>query len=107
MPATPLTDDQIAKALEGLPGWHVENGELTAAYKSGRADIVPFYAAVAAAEDEADHHARVTILYGTISFALNTHDAGGAITEKDTALASTIAALAAAHDATVTARSTG
>jgi 4a-hydroxytetrahydrobiopterin dehydratase len=107
VPATPLTDDQIAQALEGLPGWHVENGELTAAYKAGRPDIVPFYAAVAVAEDEADHHARVTILYGTISFALNTHDAGGAITGKDAALASTIVSLAAGHGATVTATSTG
>jgi DNA-binding response OmpR family regulator len=31
---------------------------------------------------------------------LNTHDAGGAITEKDTALALTIAVLADDHDAT-------
>jgi 4a-hydroxytetrahydrobiopterin dehydratase len=49
----------------------------------------------------------VTILYGTISFALNTHDAGGAITEKDTALAATIVSLAADHDATVSPASSG
>jgi 4a-hydroxytetrahydrobiopterin dehydratase len=96
----PLTDDQLARALQDLPGWTVKDGELTATYKAGRSAVPPFYAAVAAAEDAADHHARVTILYGTIAFALNTHDAGGAITAKDTALAARIADLATGHGAT-------
>jgi 4a-hydroxytetrahydrobiopterin dehydratase len=100
MPVPPLTDDELAGALRGLPGWTVREGELTATYKAGRAAVPPFYAAVAAAEDEADHHARITILYGTITFAVNTHDAGGAITAKDTALAARISALATGHGAT-------
>jgi 4a-hydroxytetrahydrobiopterin dehydratase len=95
MPVPPLTDDELAAALRELPGWTVKDGELTATYKGARAAVPPFYAVVAAAEDEADHHARITILYGTITFAVNTHDAGGAITAKDTALAARISAMAA------------
>jgi 4a-hydroxytetrahydrobiopterin dehydratase len=98
----PLTDDQIAKALAKLPGWSIEDGNLTATYQTARANLPGFYAVVAAAEDDASHHADITILYGTISFALNTHDADGAITRKDTALAAAIAALATDHEATPT-----
>ncbi|MFJ6573872.1 4a-hydroxytetrahydrobiopterin dehydratase [Streptomyces sp. NPDC091292] len=103
MPTPPLTEPQLAESLTALPGWTVENGELTATYRATRARIPAFYADVAAAEDQADHHARITILYGTIAFALNTHDAGGAITAKDTAMATRIAQLATAHEASVAA----
>ena len=41
----------------------------------------------------------IRILYGTIGFALSTHDAGGAITAKDTALATRLTALATEHTA--------
>lgn len=99
MPVPPLTDEQIAQALTGLPGWRVGGGELTVTYKVRRDRVPSLYTAVAAAEDRADHHARVTILFGTVGFALNTHDAGGAITRKDTAMAAEIAALAAGHEA--------
>jgi 4a-hydroxytetrahydrobiopterin dehydratase len=98
--AETLTDDQIAAALAELPGWAVVDGALTGTYRAERADVPPFYLAVAAAEDDADHHARVTILYGTLTFALSTHDAGGAITDRDSALAVRIRDLAAAHRAT-------
>jgi 4a-hydroxytetrahydrobiopterin dehydratase len=95
-----LTDEQIADALAELPGWAVVDGALTGTYRAERSDVPPFYLAVAAAEDDADHHARVTILYGTITFALTTHDTGDAITGRDSALAARIRDLAAAHRAT-------
>ncbi|MFD8588261.1 4a-hydroxytetrahydrobiopterin dehydratase [Streptomyces sp. NPDC059506] len=95
----PLTDDEIAEALHDLPGWRVVGDELTAAYTVDRDKVPPFYTAVAAAEDEADHHARVTVLYGTVAFAVNTHSLGGAITSKDTALARRITDLAAEYGA--------
>ncbi|WP_406288100.1 4a-hydroxytetrahydrobiopterin dehydratase [Embleya sp. NBC_00896] len=101
MASQPLTDAELTKALADLPGWQVADGDLAATYKSPRPNVVAFYTAVAAAEDAADHHARITILYGTLSFALNTHDAGGAITAKDVDMAERITALAAEHGATV------
>jgi 4a-hydroxytetrahydrobiopterin dehydratase len=101
MPVPPLTDDRLTEVLAGLPGWTATAAGLTAAYRAPRASLPGFYAAVAAAEDEADHHALITILYRTITFAVNTHDADGAITERDAALAARIAVLAWAHQATI------
>ncbi|MFF2850199.1 4a-hydroxytetrahydrobiopterin dehydratase [Streptomyces sp. NPDC058001] len=101
MPTPPLTDAQLAEALAGLPGWTVKDGELTATYRAERGRIPAFYADVATAEDKADHHARITILYGTITFALNTHDAGGALTAKDTKMATRVTQLATEHGASV------
>ncbi|MCK1794943.1 4a-hydroxytetrahydrobiopterin dehydratase [Streptomyces sp. XM4193] len=99
MAATPLTDVEITNALAELPGWSFEDNALTAGFKADRTLLPQLYVAVAAAEDDADHHARVTILYGTISFALNTHDAGDVVTAKDTAMAARISAIAADHQA--------
>ncbi|MFE7135732.1 4a-hydroxytetrahydrobiopterin dehydratase [Streptomyces sp. NPDC057638] len=99
MAATPLTSAELDQALTGLPGWSVQDGKLSATFKADRSAVPGLYAAVAAAEDEADHHAEIHVLYGTIGFGLNTHDAGGAITARDTALATRISALAAEHGA--------
>ncbi|MGV9311282.1 4a-hydroxytetrahydrobiopterin dehydratase [Streptomyces sp. NPDC003691] len=99
MAATPLTPAELDEALTALPGWTVENGRLTASFKLDRADVPALYAAVAAAEDEANHHAEVTVLYGTIGFALATHDAGNTITALDTAMAARLTALTTAHGA--------
>ncbi|MCW5253926.1 4a-hydroxytetrahydrobiopterin dehydratase [Streptomyces sp. SHP 1-2] len=97
MAATPLTDAELDRALTGLPGWAVRDGRLTAAFRGDRSAVPAFYAAVAAAEDEADHHAEATILYGTVRLALSTHDAGDAITSLDTAMAARLGTLAAEH----------
>ncbi|MEU5162006.1 4a-hydroxytetrahydrobiopterin dehydratase [Streptomyces sp. NPDC020875] len=104
MAATPLTETELADALTELPGWTVVDGKLTAAFKLDRTAVPGFYAVVAAAEDEANHHAVVTILYGTVTFGLNTHDAGDAITALDTAMAARLAAIATEHGATPTPR---
>lgn len=99
MSREPLTESDLAAALAALPDWHVVDGELTATYKTARTNVPALYAAVAAIEDAADHHARVTILYGTITFALSTHDAGNAITAKDVDTATRIDAITTRHEA--------
>jgi 4a-hydroxytetrahydrobiopterin dehydratase len=100
MATQPLTPAELDQALGTLPDWRVVDGDLTATFELARPAVGAFYAAVAEAEDAADHHARVTILYGTVTFALNTHDAGGAITGKDVDTARRITALATEHGAT-------
>ncbi|MER5969069.1 4a-hydroxytetrahydrobiopterin dehydratase [Streptomyces sp. NPDC002055] len=100
MALEPLTDRHITSALAELPGWTVEGGALTASYKGKREQLPSFYAAVATAEDSANHHARITILYNTLTFALTTHDAGDRITERDVAMARTISGLAEEHGLT-------
>ncbi|MFF8957846.1 4a-hydroxytetrahydrobiopterin dehydratase [Streptomyces sp. NPDC014894] len=99
MPAAPLTSAALDQALTALPAWSVEHGGLTAAFTADRAALPALYAAVAATEDEANHHADIRILYTTLTFTLSTHDAGDAITALDTALASRITALASEHGA--------
>lgn len=99
MASTPLTDVEIDNALADLPGWSVQDGKLSARFKADRSVLPQLYVAVAAAEDAANHHAEITILYGTIGFALSTHDAGDVITAKDTAMAEKISALATDHRA--------
>lgn len=99
MATAPLTETEITAALAELPGWQFGDDSLTAAYSLDRAVVPQLYVAFAAAEDDADHHAEVTILYGTIRFVLNTHDAGGVVTAKDTAMAARLSAIAADHQA--------
>lgn len=97
MSATPLTRTELDQALGELSDWSVQEGQLYASFTLDRAALPALYAAVAAVEDQANHHASVHILYNTITFALDTHDAGGAITALDTALAARLSALAAQH----------
>ncbi|MGX2995826.1 4a-hydroxytetrahydrobiopterin dehydratase [Streptomyces sp. JNUCC 64] len=99
MPTAPLTPAELDEALAALPHWSVRDGGLTASFTADRADLPALYAAVAAVEDQLDHHAAVRVLYATIGFALSTHDAGGAITAKDVALAARISELADRHGA--------
>ncbi|MER5768988.1 4a-hydroxytetrahydrobiopterin dehydratase [Streptomyces sp. NPDC001985] len=99
MAAVPLSDTELSRSLADLPGWSVRDGKLTATFEADRAAVPALYTAVAAAEDEAHHHAEITILHGTIGFALSTHDAGDAITALDTAMATRVTALAGEHGA--------
>jgi 4a-hydroxytetrahydrobiopterin dehydratase len=54
-----------------------------------------FMAKVALIAEKMGHHPTWTNTYNTVDIVLNTHDAGGAITEKDRKLAERIDALAA------------
>jgi 4a-hydroxytetrahydrobiopterin dehydratase len=90
----PLTDDQIAAGLTPLKAWSRTGDSLRATYSLKREQVLPFYIAVSAAEDELDHHAEVRIVYGTVAFALTTHSAGNTVTGLDLTLAARIAALA-------------
>jgi 4a-hydroxytetrahydrobiopterin dehydratase len=89
--ADPLTDEEIATALAGLPDWS-RDGDLIrrttrAAGFSAAAELVR---AVARAADAADHHPDVHITgYRTVTFELTTH-AAGAITGRDIELAQQI-----------------
>lgn len=94
---TPLTDESIAEALAGLPGWRREGDELVAEWTVPRAEVPGFYLAIAGVEDELDHHAQVGVLYGTVTLRVNTHDAGHRITARDVDLARRVSELAARY----------
>jgi 4a-hydroxytetrahydrobiopterin dehydratase len=85
-----LSDAETQQALNDLPGWTVENGELTRPFKfKDFVEALGFIAQVGALQERADHHATITNTYSDVKIALSTHSEGG-ITEKDIDMARNI-----------------
>ena len=88
--AAKLTDSQVQANLSKIPGWTLENGEITRTFKLGTfpAALV-FVSAVGHLAESANHHPDILIKYKNVKLSLATHDAGG-LTDKDFALATRI-----------------
>ncbi|MFF8403323.1 4a-hydroxytetrahydrobiopterin dehydratase [Streptomyces sp. NPDC014846] len=100
MAVEPLSQKEIEDRLAELPGWSAAGDRLTRSYRLGS----HFAAAalvmhVAGIQDELDHHSDLTLGYNTVSLSVNTHSAGGAVTEKDFDLARRVEDIAPAHGA--------
>ncbi|WP_333761747.1 4a-hydroxytetrahydrobiopterin dehydratase [Streptomyces sp. IBSBF 2390] len=100
MAVEPLSQKEIEDRLAELPGWSADGDRLTRSYRLGS----HFAAAalvmhVAGIQDELDHHSALTLGYNTVSLSVNTHSAGGAVTEKDFDLARRVEDIAPAHGA--------
>ncbi|MGY5001982.1 4a-hydroxytetrahydrobiopterin dehydratase [Streptomyces griseus] len=100
MSAEPLSQTEIDRRLESLPGWALEGDRITRTFR------LPSHFAAAALtvhiaqiQDELNHHSDLTLGYNTVALSVHTHDAGGAVTEKDLALAARVASAAPAHGA--------
>ena len=89
-----LTDDELAAALAGLPGWS-GTGEAIARTVQAETFLaaIALVGRVAEAAERADHHPDIDIRWRTVHLALTTHDAGG-LTELDFALAAQIEEIA-------------
>jgi len=71
-----------------LMNWIEENNQLCASFKfKDFKTAFSFMTAVAFEAEAQGHHPDWTNIYNTVSFKLNTHDAGGIVTEKDRKLA--------------------
>jgi 4a-hydroxytetrahydrobiopterin dehydratase len=89
-----LSEDEITKALAGLPGWSLGEGEIEKEYKFGNfVEALAFVNQVGERAEAANHHPNLDIRYNRVRVALSTHSEGG-ITAKDTALAGEIETLA-------------
>jgi len=93
--ADPLTEGELARALDGLEGWE-RSGDAIA--RTIRADgflaAVALVNAVAEVAEAADHHPDVCITrYRRVTFTLTTH-AAKAVTRRDIELAAEIDRLA-------------
>ena len=88
--ATKLMEADVQSRLAKVPGWTIENGQLTRTFKL---DTFPaalvFVNAVGHLAESAKHHPDIDIRYRSVKLALTTHDSGG-LTEKDFALAARI-----------------
>ncbi|PCG84474.1 4a-hydroxytetrahydrobiopterin dehydratase [Streptomyces sp. WZ.A104] len=100
MTAEPLSPTEIERRLEGLPGWALEGDLLTRTFR------LPSHFAAAALtvhiaqiQEELNHHSDLTLGYNTVALSVHTHDAGGAVTEKDFTLAARVSTAAPSHGA--------
>ncbi|MFI6647785.1 4a-hydroxytetrahydrobiopterin dehydratase [Streptomyces sp. NPDC050529] len=100
MPAAPLPQDEIENRLRELPGWTLEGDRITRTYR-----LPSHFAAagltvhVARIQDELNHHSDLTLGYNTVALSVNSHDAGGKVTEKDLTLAARVEGVAPGHGA--------
>lgn len=102
MPARdPLSDADLHAALARLDGWRPEaggdGGRIVRDFAFGDfREAFAFLTRVAFEAEALDHHPEITNVYNRVRLALNTHDAGGRVTETDLALAARIDSLAGA-----------
>lgn len=82
--ATALNAQDIRDALASLPGWEHRDGALRKTYRfSSFREAMSFLVRVAFEAEAANHHPEIRNVYSTVDLALNTHDAGGAVTHRD------------------------
>ncbi|MER5442683.1 4a-hydroxytetrahydrobiopterin dehydratase [Streptomyces sp. NPDC002790] len=98
MPTEPLSQKDIEDRLAELPGWSVEDGALTRTYRLGsHFAATALVVHIAQTQEDLNHHSNLTLGYNTVTLAVTTHDAAGALTAKDFALAERVEKLAAVH----------
>ncbi|MFJ8189253.1 4a-hydroxytetrahydrobiopterin dehydratase [Streptomyces sp. NPDC096094] len=100
MPVEPLSRKEIEERLAELPGWSLDHGRLSRSYRlASHFAATAMVVHIAQVQEELDHHSDLTLGYDTVSLAVHTHSAGGAVTEKDVELARRVEDLAAGHAA--------
>ncbi|GAA2303316.1 4a-hydroxytetrahydrobiopterin dehydratase [Streptomyces kunmingensis] len=101
MPTEPLSQKEIEDRLAELPGWSLDGDRITRTYRlSTHFAATALVVHIAQTQEELNHHSDLTLGYNTVSLAVHTHDAGGAVTVKDFELAGKVEALAPGHGAT-------
>ncbi len=89
-----LSDDKVRKALEELPGWRHERGEIFKQYKFPTfLEAIAFIDRLAEAAQDLNHHPDLENHYNRVRVGLHTWDEN-AVTDKDLALAHRIEAAA-------------
>ncbi|MHB9757822.1 4a-hydroxytetrahydrobiopterin dehydratase [Streptomyces sp. BYX5S] len=100
MPTEPLSQKDIEDRLAELPGWSLDGDALTRTYRlDSHFAAAALVVHIAAVQEDLNHHSNLVLGYNTVTLTVNTHDAGGAVTAKDFALAEKVEALAPGHGA--------
>ena len=82
-----FTDDEIATALQDLPGWSADGDAISKSYEfADFRTALDFMNRAAGPIEEADHHPEWTNVYNRVDVRLSSHDVGG-VTQRDTRLA--------------------
>ena len=96
MPIARLTDAEVAKLLEDLPGWALREDGLAIECGFEFDDFTQafsFMTRVALYADKADHHPEWFNVYNRVQITLTTHDADG-LSARDAAMVEAIALMA-------------
>ena len=91
-----LSPDALAAGVSALTDWSIRDGVLARDFVF--ADFpaaMTFMVRVGFAAEAAGHHPDWTNVYNKVGVRLSTHDAGGAVTQKDLDLAAAIDHIAA------------
>ncbi|EPH39707.1 4a-hydroxytetrahydrobiopterin dehydratase [Streptomyces aurantiacus] len=111
MPVEPLSQKEIEDRLAELPGWSLASGgadagataadvRLTRSYRlASHFAATALVVHIAQVQEELGHHSNLTLGYNTVTLAVNTHSAGGALTDLDFELARRVETLSAGHGA--------
>jgi len=74
-----------------VEGWEIENNSLNRSFEfKDFISAFAFMTQVAFIAEKQGHHPNWTNVYNSVDISLNTHDAGGTVTEKDVKLAQAI-----------------
>jgi 4a-hydroxytetrahydrobiopterin dehydratase len=88
MASKAVPESAITTALTTLTGWRVEQDALTKTFTFvDFREAMSFMVRVGFEAEAMDHHPDWTNVFNRVVIRLNTHDAGGKITEKDLELA--------------------
>ena len=91
----PMNKEEICEKLEGVSGWAWETDRLCKTYdfKNFR-EAMSFLVRLSYEAEEQNHHPEIFNCHKQVKLSLNTHDAGGKVTEKDFRLAVAIDSIA-------------
>ena len=85
---TPLTETEIDQFLKQLTSWVWQDNSLKKSFSfTSFREAMSFVLRISYEAEEINHHPEIFNCYNRVEVALNTHDAGGMVTEKDIELA--------------------
>ena len=88
---TPLSREQVEKALSGLDGWRFDGDSLKRTYEFEHfREAISFIVRLAFEAESLNHHPELQNVYNRVDVSLTTHDAGNRVTQIDVALARAI-----------------
>ena len=91
----PMNKEEISERLEPMSGWAWEADRLSKTYEfKNFREAMSFLLRLSYEAEEQNHHPEIFNCYKQVKLSLNTHDAGGKVTEKDFRLAHAIDSIA-------------
>ena len=83
-----LSIKEIDEKLANLSGWIFENDRVRKKFQfKNFREAMSFILRISYEAEQMDHHPEIFNCFNRVEISLNTHDAGGKVTEKDFSLA--------------------